>query len=561
MISSICLLGALIVQLCAASSPPLAKVLNGTYRGQYLSEWDQDLFLGMPFAQPPTGQLRFRWPQSLNTSFTETRDAFEYGNAPMQVMSGYYPGGNMSEDCLTLNVIRPAGDHKDLPVLVWIYGGGFIVGGSAWTQYNLSSIVRVSQDLGQPIIAVSFNYRLQMYGFMQSQDLLDEGSSNAGLLDQRMALRWIQDNIEAFGGDPQRVVIWGESSGAQSIGYQLFSYDGRDDGLYHGAIMESGGPRGTQVPDLTYYTLAVQTLANSVGCSDTNDQLACLRSLSQEQLWKASQQVYWNPLIDGDFLTAYPSQLMRRNKFVKVPLLIGTNTDEGVTFSPTGVNNDKELFNTLMTWRQYALSPPHIRRIMELYPNDPCNEPPFDLANCSEIFPANGLMWRRAAAIGGDIVMMSGRRELCELYTSAGVSVYSYRFDTRLWNHTAEQGVAHFDNVAFSFQNISGLLGPYPEYKKDMEMSRAIGEAYVRFVNQLDPNSQGIERRASNSRVKRVSTENVKSTQLPDWPKYDLRNPANIVLNATRPFIEPDTWRKEGIAFMNTYSMARELLS
>lgn len=550
------LFAALVAQLCAASSsPPLAKTLNGTYRGRYVPEWDQDLFLGMPFAQPPTGQLRFRWPQSLNTSFSGVRDAVEYGDAPMQVMSSYYPGGNMSEDCLTVNVVRPTGDYKDLPVLVWIYGGGFIVGGSAYPQYNLSGIVKVSQDMGQPIIAVSFNYRLQMYGFLQSQDLLNEGSSNAGLLDQRMALRWVQDNIEAFNGDPEKVVIWGESSGAQSVGYQLFSYGGRDDGLYRGAILESGGPRGTQVPYLTYYAVAVENLAKSVGCSNANNQLVCLRSLSQDQLWKANQEVYWNPLIDGDFLTAYPSQLMLDNNFVKVPLLLGTNTDEGITFSATGVNNDKELFDVLMTWRQYALSPPHILRLMELYPNDPCSEPPFDLTNCSEIFPANGLMWRRAAAIGGDMVMMSGRRNLCELFSRAGLDVYSYRFDTRLWNYTRAEGVPHFVNVAFSFQNITGLLGPFPEYKRDAQLSRAIGEAYVRFVYSLDPNP------AEGRTVSRRADPDIEAMKLPHWPKYNLDKPENMVLNATHPYVEPDTWRKDGIAFMNTYDVSRELLS
>lgn len=111
----------------------------------------------------------------------------------------------------------------------------------------MSGIVKVSQDMGQPVIGVSFNYRLGIWGFLQSFGILKEGSSNAGLLDQRLALRWIQENIDAFGGDPDQVVIWGESAGAQSIAYQMFSYDGREDNLYRGAIMESGGVTGAQV--------------------------------------------------------------------------------------------------------------------------------------------------------------------------------------------------------------------------------------------------------------------------------------------------------------------------
>lgn len=130
---------------------------------------------------------------------------------------------------------------------MWIYGGGLYTGSTADPRYNLSGIVKVSQDMGQPIIAVSFNYRVGIWGFLQNIGLLTEGSSNMGLLDQRLGLQWIQENIGAFGGDPDQVVVWGESAGAQSIAYQMFSYEGRDDGLFRGAILESGGVTGAQV--------------------------------------------------------------------------------------------------------------------------------------------------------------------------------------------------------------------------------------------------------------------------------------------------------------------------
>lgn len=162
----------------------------------------------------------------------------------------YHTTFNLSEDCLNINVIRPSGgnysgSHTNLPVLVWIFGGGLYTGSTADPRYNLSGIVQVSQDIGQPVIAVSMNYRLGMWGFLQTPGLVAEGSSNAGLADQRLALQWVQENIASFGGDPKRVTVWGESAGAQSIAYHLFSYEGRNDGLYRGAIMESGGPTGT----------------------------------------------------------------------------------------------------------------------------------------------------------------------------------------------------------------------------------------------------------------------------------------------------------------------------
>lgn len=532
-----------------AANGPLVTILNGTYQGAQLAAWNQDAFLGIPFAQPPVKDLRWRWPQSLNESFTEVRDATQQGYSCMQYRGNF----NMSEDCLNLNVVRPTGSFTEpLPVLVWIFGGGLYTGSVADPQYNLSGIVKVSQDMGQPIIAVAMNYRLNMYGFLQTPQLLAEGSSNAGLLDQRMALRWIHENIEAFGGDPDRVTIWGESAGAQSIAYQLFSYDGRDDGLYRAAIMESGGPTGAQVQDLAYYTSPVENLTRTVGCWNATDQLACLRELSQEELFAAQPSQVWNPLIDGDFLTAYPSQLMPTGNFVKVPLLTGANTDEGMNFRPVSPTPEtaKDLEHAFASWRMYALSPPSIRQLLEFYPDDPCVEPPHAVTNCSRFENLKwGAQWRRGADIGGDLVMISGRRKMCELYAGPlghSQPVYSYRFDQQLWNRTDIEGVQHFDNVAFSFQNISGLLGPSPEYDSHVRLARTIGEAYVKFVYGMDPSPRS---NASNK------------SSLPHWPRYDLSRPVNMVLNATRNYVEEDTYRKEGIAYMNTPYVARELLS
>ncbi|KAM0263126.1 hypothetical protein ACHAPA_008959 [Fusarium lateritium] len=512
---------------------PTAATLNGTYVGKHLSSWNQDVFLGIPYAQPPTGNLRFKWPQSLNTSFDEERTATEYGDSCMQ----YTQNWTMSEDCLSVNVIRPAGKPKKLlPVLVWVYGGGLYAGSSADPQYNLSGIVKVSQDINEPILAVSFNYRLGMWGFLQNFNLLKEGNANAGLLDQRLALRWIQENIEAFGGDPDRVVVWGESAGAQSLAYHMFSYDGQDDGLYRGAILESGGITGAQIHDLSYYNVAFENLTRTVGCWDKKDQLACLRDLDEKALYAARPSLTWNPLIDGTFLTGYPSQLIRESKFHSVPMIVGANTDE--TFCIGKVNTTEDLFYEMFRWRNYALSAPTARKLLELYPDDPCHQPPYHITNCSR--PAGNYQGRRGCAIGSDIAMISGRRKLAELFTESGEDVYSYRFD-QLWYQRAEwDGVKHFDNVAYSFQNISGLLGPSPKYDSHVELANTIGQAYVRFVNDLNPNGS-------------------KKSKLPKWPKYSTSKPKNMVLNATRNWVEDDTWRKEGIEYINSYEVAREL--
>ncbi|KAI1261886.1 lipase [Xylariaceae sp. FL1019] len=530
------------------STGPTANTLNGTFEGRYVPEWEQDVFLGMPYAQPPIGPLRYRWPQHINESFDGTQNATQYGYSCMQ----YVTGLEMSEDCLTINVVRPARtQNKSLPVLVWIYGGGLYAGSTADPQYNMSGIVKLSQDMGQPVVAVSMNYRLGQWGFLQTVQILAEGSSNAGLLDQRLALHWIQENIAAFGGDPDKVVVWGESAGAQSIAYHMFAYDGRDDHLWRGAILESGGPTGAQVETLSWYNSAVANLSQAVGCGTSSDQLSCLRGVDSATLFNAHPSVVWNPLLDGDFLTAYPSQLMPQGKYNAKPLITGANTDEGFAISGITPNTEEDIFNSMFSWRSYSFTPPTAHKLLELYPDDPCHEPPYAITNCTRNL-SRGSQWRRAAAIGSDLVIISGRRRMAELFANADQKVYSYRFDQRLWNGSEWDGVKHFQNVAFSFQNISGLLGPSPEYDSHRTLAHAIGQAYISFVNHLNPNDVEVPIRATDKREMML---------LPPWPEYDLAKPVNMVLNATENWVEDDTWRKEGIAFMMTAGVAREMLS
>ncbi|KAF2476336.1 alpha/beta-hydrolase [Lindgomyces ingoldianus] len=430
----------------------------------------------MSFSAFHTPNPRFRWPPSINTSFAETRDASRYGYSYYQYSSNFN-FQRTNEFVLIAAVIRPTGfTNKKLPVLVWIYGGGLYAGSTAGPQYNLSGIIRISQDTNTPIIAVSMNYRLgkAQPRFLQSPQILAEGSSNTGLLDQRLALRWIQENIEAFGGDPSRVTIWGESAGAQSIELHLNSYGVRDDGLSHATIMESGDP-----------------------------------------FFAAQTRQVWNPIVNGDLLQSYLSTTMDEGDFVKVPLLIGANPDEGVSFSVHGLDNTTAMSNSLT-----------IQKPLDLYPKDDfANESTYD------------------AAIGGDLMMIAQRRKMCEFYTQAAKDVYSYRFDTPLWNQTAPTSVLHFVNFVFSFRNVSGALGPSPRYESYKDLSTDIGRAYVNFVETEDPNGIG----------------NSKRVGLPAWPKYALAAPKNMVLNSNGSYVEDDTWRNEGIAFIN--SLARELLA
>jgi cholinesterase len=254
--------------------------------------------------------------------------------------------------------------------------------------------------------------------------------------------------------------------------------------------------------------------------------------------------------IRRDFLTDYPSVLAEAGSFIKIPLLLGSNSDEGISFGPTGFNDATAIYYGLLSnpsfsglaGLPYQISPASARKLLQLYPNDPSQEPPYDIVN-STIFAQYGLQWRRSCAIYGDIVMIAGRRKLCVEYAAADQPVYSYRFATRPWDAAEADGVQHFVNVAFSFQNITGVLGPLPEFQSHKDISESIGRSYLNFVYSHDPNV--------NERGPR--------TGLPNWPKWTAMRPSNMVLNATRPEVEKDQFRERGIAFIHTIS--RELLA
>jgi triacylglycerol lipase len=200
------------------------------------------------------------------------------------------------------------------------------------------------------MIGVSINYRLGIYGFLHGEDMLETGNTNLGLRDQRLALQWIQDNIEAFGGDRTKVTIWGESAGAMSVGLHLISYGGRDDGLFSGGILQSGTPLVT-FPDLEDSQAQYGEIVDKVGCSDSVSSLDCLRGVSLQELHQVvnGSGYRFGPAQDGDLLRDRGSVHLDREEFIPVPILIGANTDEGTGFSPSPVQNNSVFKDYLMS--------------------------------------------------------------------------------------------------------------------------------------------------------------------------------------------------------------------
>jgi carboxylesterase type B len=202
-----------------ALGDPTVKVRNGTYAGLHLPSFDQDIYLGIPFAQDTGGHNRFLLPQSLNETWNGTRSAKQYGNACPDNRPDQDATYGMSENCLSINIVKPANcaDDEKLPVVVWIHGGSYQVGTSALPNYNLTYLVQRSVEIGKPIIAASINYRKGGWGMMYSREIQGSGNTNLALRDMRKGLAWVQENIGAFGGDKKNVTIWGESAGSFAV--------------------------------------------------------------------------------------------------------------------------------------------------------------------------------------------------------------------------------------------------------------------------------------------------------------------------------------------------------
>ena len=299
-----------------------ATISNGALEGVVEASGIRS-FKGIPFAQPPVGDLRFREPQPVQ-NWKGVRKATAFGPRAMQLpiySDMQFRSNGVSEDCLYLNVWTPAkSSGEKLPVLVYFYGGGFVAGDGSEYRYEGESLAT------KGIVTVTVNYRLGIFGFLAHPDLTKESahhsSGNYGLLDQHAALVWVQQNIAAFGGDPKRVTIAGESAGSTSVCAQMASP--LSNGLFAGAIGESGALMGNSKP-------AALTDAERVGAAfatQMGKSLADLRSMPATELLEATKTMRFPTAIDGYFLPQSPSDIFTAGTQMAVPLLAGWNSAE-----------------------------------------------------------------------------------------------------------------------------------------------------------------------------------------------------------------------------------------
>jgi para-nitrobenzyl esterase len=348
--------------------PVQTTIANGTIEGNYDSKTGMQFYLGIPFAKPPVGTLRWKAPQPLS-NWQGVKQTRKFGPRDMQGIVFGDMGSRsegLSEDCLYLNVWTPAKRNtKNLPVLVYFYGGGFVAGDGAEPRYDGESMA------SKGMVAVTVNYRLNVFGFFAHPELSAEApykaSGNYGLLDQQAALKWVQQNIAAFGGDPKRVTIAGESAGSISVSYHMASPMSKN--LIAGAIGESGaGIKPTLAPvSLDSAEKTGLDFAKKTGVSS----LAALRKLSTRELFEIyseSKRFGFPVVLDGYFLKATLPEVFAARQQAMVPLLVGWNSAEipGMAFMFGPPPYTKENYLARLK-KEY---PNDYEEVLKLYPAD-----------------------------------------------------------------------------------------------------------------------------------------------------------------------------------------------
>ncbi|KAH9966086.1 esterase 1 [Russula dissimulans] len=459
-----------------------------------------DFFGGIPFAEPPVGNLRLFPPQpKYSLDPLQLFDARHYGLGCFQAFS---PNVDMSEDCLTLNIFRPYSTSKlsFLPVMVWIYGGGFYGGTSS--TYDGTSLVEQSVARGTPIIFVSMNYRIAALGFPQGFEAEKQGILNLGLRDQKVALEWVQRNIASFGGDPRKVTVSGESAGALSASYHYLNEDFAT--LARAAIFQSGTASTLPIFNASHGTHSWHLFLSKTPCATVSPDstISCLRSANMTSSDLAAainaamaiEKFPFRPVLDGPdgILSDYPAKRLSSGVGGQVPFMAGTTLDEGTLFIPKHMQ-----LGDIPTWLNTNFTPcpsgPAVLKnkmdeLISLYPDDPSLGSPFGTGN--QTF-GTGKGYKRASAMYGDLLFQAPRRFLSQM---ACVPSFAYLFTDPQADPAL--GVYHSSELPYLFGNLakdgSSSMGP---------LSYRMRDYWISFIVSLNPN----DGMGTNSRFRYVS--------------------------------------------------------
>ncbi|KAF4870681.1 putative secreted lipase [Colletotrichum siamense] len=436
-------------------------------------------FLGMRYAAPPIGNLRWRAPQDPEKK-EGTTDAIEFGSICLATDASY-PTAGQDEDCLFVNVWSPNNTTPDskLPVWLFIQGGGYT--SNANPNWNGSQVVETS---GKNIVFVGFNYRVGLWGFLASERVRKDGDLNVGLLDQRLMMKWVKTHISKFGGDPDHVVIHGVSAGAGSVALHLTAHGGKDEKMFVGAMAESVFfPAQPRVNELEYQ---FNKTTENLGCKDEKDQMGCLRGKDIKAIQEANAgspfpgrqlnpHFYWTPCIDGDLIQDYPYAMYDKGKFIKVPVLFGTGSNEGSVFAANVETQDQ--FANFMTDNYPKLGQNQTDTMLEKYPILPA------LPNHNAWFPS-------ASQAYGETTFICPANNILNAYAASNLSSasWSYRFNVQDETNTASGlGVPHvFEAPAIFGIDACPTPDSFRTYNKPVVP--IMMNYWISFIRSLDPN-------------------------------------------------------------------------
>lgn len=431
---------------CAAclGAQPLT-ISSGRITGKDLD--DVQAWLGIPYAAPPVGKLRWAPPQP-PASWQDVRAMDHYGNICMQpkIMAMREPTP-MSEDCLTLNVWAPK-ESREAAVMVWIHGGAFIEGSGALEVYSGTKLAQ------KGVVVVTINYRLGNFGFFAHPDL--HGETNFGLRDQIAALHWVQRNIAAFGGDPRNVTIFGESAGGQSVNYLMISPEAR--GLFEHAIAESGGA-DSDPESLSDLEKEGVRLASELQAVD----LAALRAVPSETIQQAPGRGAGGrgPVVDGKIVPESITDAFAAGKQAPVPFLLGANSFEASLMPLFNVTPEQVM----------AKASAMGDKVGQLYGDD---------------------RQKAAQELFTDALFLAPARYLAAQMERVKQPAYLYFFSYLIEHHRPQtRGVPHGGEIPFVFGNIPAILRPIVT-SADRQFAETVSDAWVRLAKTGNPNGPGL---------------------------------------------------------------------
>lgn len=493
-------------QLEARFSKVSVPFPGGTVVGRSLLGTES--FAAIPFANPPLGPLRLRPPQRFTAKLNNHDGTGIAPACPQMYVSSEskdFLGKTLSailklplldqlngqEDCLTLTVQRPAGTKPGdkLPVFFWIFGGGFELGGS--NTYDATSLFASAVPQGQPFVFVAINYRVNGFGFLGGKEVLKDGAANLGLLDQRMALEWVADNIASFGGDPSKVTLWGESAGAISVFNQMLLFGGnatyKGNSLFRGAIMNSGSAVPAEPVDCNKAQVIYDTVVNRAGCAGSKDTLNCLRGLPYKTFYEAvtsvsgilsytSVALNYLPRPDGRVLIDSPDVMGRRGQYHAVPYIVGDQEDEGTLFAlfQSNLTSNDDVINYMQNLYFPKVARTKVAELVNSYPEHRSAGSPFRTSIFNDLYPG----FKRLAAILGDVSFTLTRRLTLEVASRVKPDVPTWSYLSSYDYLTPVMGTFHASDI---LQTFYGILP-----NNAMSSSRTY---YFNFLYNLDPNN------------------------------------------------------------------------